>query len=139
MGDKGRLIRTGGTGKKGNLFHMRGRSREIVGFFPRSPRPYGSSRNNPSGWWHEMEDPFRRLKIEVRFLLEKNITDRNRMLLEQTIRALVETLAVEGVLENDRLREAIGVVLQELHRIVEEKRKDRVERSTSPCPCGECD
>ena len=86
-----------------------------------------------------MEDLFRRLKIEVRFLLEKNITDRNRMLLEQTIRALVETLAVEGVLENDRLREAIGVVLQELHRIVEEKRKDRVERSTSPCPCGECD
>ena len=59
--------------------------------------------------------------------------------MEQTIRALVETLAEPGVLENDRLREAISVVLQELHRIVEEKRRDRVERSSSPCPCGECD
>jgi hypothetical protein len=64
------------------------------------------------------------------------------MILEQTIRALVETLAEPGVLENDRLREAISVVLQELHRIVEEKRlkvRNQIIYPEEKCPCGECD
>jgi hypothetical protein len=56
---------------------------------------------------------------------------------ERTIRTLIETLNDPKVLENDKLREAISVVIQELHKMVEEKRK--VERSSSPCPCGECD
>jgi hypothetical protein len=58
--------------------------------------------------------------------------------MERTIRTLIETLNDPNVLENDRLREAISVVIQELHKMVEEKRRDRVERSSSPCPCGEC-
>lgn len=64
------------------------------------------------------------------------------MLLEQTIRALVETLAEPGVLDNDRLREAISTVLQELHRIVGEKRlkeRNKIIYPEEKCPCGECE
>jgi hypothetical protein len=44
------------------------------------------------------------------------------------------------VIKNDRLCEAISVVLQELHTIIEERRRNRElkDRSSSPCPCGEC-
>jgi hypothetical protein len=58
---------------------------------------------------------------------------------ERTIRTLVETLTVEGVLENDKLREAISVVIQELHKMVEEKRKNQIIYPEEKCPCGECD
>ena len=59
------------------------------------------------------------------------------MSIERTIRTLVETLAVAGVLENDKLREAISVVIQELHKMVEEK-KNKVIYPEEKCPCGEC-
>ena len=49
----------------------------------------------------------------------------------------METLTVEGVLENDKLREAISVVIQELHKMVEEK-KNKVIYPEEKCPCGEC-
>lgn len=61
------------------------------------------------------------------------------MSMERTIRALVDTLAVAGVLENDRLREAISVVIQELHKMIEAKKGNRIIYPDEPCPCGECD
>lgn len=44
------------------------------------------------------------------------------------------------IIKNDRLCEAISVVLQELHTIMEAKRryKNEIVYPEEKCPCGEC-
>jgi len=44
------------------------------------------------------------------------------------------------IIKNDRLCEAISVVLQELHKIMEAKRryKNEIIEPEEKCPCGDC-
>jgi hypothetical protein len=59
--------------------------------------------------------------------------------MERTIKMLMEALAEPEVLDNNDLRENISEVIIGLNTIIAMRKKNIVERPSSPCPCGTCD
>lgn len=81
--------------------------------------------------------------IRLRPDTEKNILDINNYGMERTIRMIMELTNDTDIIKNDRLCEAISVVLQELHTIMEAKRRYKNEviypkEEEEKCPCGDC-
>jgi hypothetical protein len=58
--------------------------------------------------------------------------------MEKALKALYDVIALPEVLDNDELRIKISNVIMELQSIVASKVK-KIERPSSPCPCGSCD
>ena len=52
---------------------------------------------------------------------------------------LMEALAEPEVLDNDDLRKKLSEVIIGLNTIIAMRKKKRIERASSPCPCGTCD
>jgi hypothetical protein len=52
---------------------------------------------------------------------------------------LMEALSEPEVLDNDDLRKKLSEVIIGLNTIIALRKKNRVERPSSPCPCGTCD
>jgi hypothetical protein len=58
--------------------------------------------------------------------------------MEKTLNALNTLFEFPEVLEDDELRQAISLVIMRISLIIA-KRSKKIERSTSPCPCGTCE